>query len=370
MDPIPPTRKAQRLHAFHTPYSLDEIPTPTPKGHEILVRVGAASYCHTDLVYASGEMSQSAPLPLIPCHEFAGTIVAAGDLALSSISPPLKIGDRVGIPGRSFAPCSKCWECTHNNGDPEGYSVYCSNSKNNGITRDGGFSEYAVVDARQVAPLPEQLSEVDAAPLMCAGLTIYGALLRCELGKADRGKRVGIIGAGGGLGHLGLQFAVKMGYDVVGVDASDKALDLARSLNTGAKIVDARKTKADDLLNEMGAGGKNRIEGGLDAVLILPENQMGFDYGMHLLKNHGVCVVVSFPKAGFHISAEDLVFRDIRIIGSLIGPNKVLREMLAFAAAHDVRAVKKTYPLAKLNDLVEEYKKMNGGKLVVDMNLH
>ncbi|KAH8812581.1 alcohol dehydrogenase-like protein [Xylogone sp. PMI_703] len=369
MDPIPPTMKAQRLHAFHTPYSLDEIPTPTPTGYQILVRVGAASYCHTDLVYASGEMSQSAPLPLIPCHEFAGTIVGAGDLALSSVSPPLKVGARVGIPGRSFQPCGKCWECTHNNGDPRGYSVYCSNSKNNGITRDGGFCEYAVVDARQVAVLPDQLSDVDAAPLMCAGLTIYAALLKCELGKGDRGKKVGIIGAGGGLGHLGLQFAMKKGYDVIGVDASDKALELATGLNTGAKIFDARKTPAESLLNEIGEGGKEKGEGGLDAVLILPENQAGFDYGMKLLKNHGLCVVVSFPKAGFRVSAEDLVFRHIQVVGSLIGPNKVLREMLTFAAEHDVKAVKKTFSLTALNDLVEEYKKMNGGKLVVDMKL-
>jgi len=369
MSTIPQSMLAQRLHAFHTPYSLDTISTPVPTSHQILVRVGAASYCHTDLVYASGQMSQSARLPLIPCHEFAGTIVSAGPLALSSTTPPLTLGLRVGVPGRSFEPCGSCWECTHNDGDPPGYSVACPSAGNLGITRDGGFAEYALVDARQVAPLPEELTEVDAAPLMCAGLTIYAALLRCGLGKDGRGKKVGIVGAGGGLGHLGLQFGVKMGYKVIGVDAADKALELAKGVACGAEIFDTRVTEAEKLLEIIGEGGGFKGEGGLDAVLILPESQRGFDYGMKLLKNHGICVVLSFPKSGFQVSAEDLVFRDIQVVGSLIGKNKVLKQMLAFAAEHSVRAITKTFPLAKLNDLVDNYRLMNGGKLVVDMSL-
>jgi D-arabinose 1-dehydrogenase-like Zn-dependent alcohol dehydrogenase len=268
-------------------------------------------------------------------------------------------------------PCGTCLECTHNDGDPAGYSTMCPNGHNLGITHDGGFAEYALADARQVAPLPSRLSEVEAAPLMCAGLTIYAALLRCGLGKGGRGKKVGIIGAGGGLGHLGMQFAVKMGYEVVGIDAADKALDLARGLQTGAEVFDARVTEAQEVLKQIGEAGvgKAKGEGGLDAVLMLPENQKGFDFGMKLLRNHGICVVLSFPKDGFHVSAEDLVFRDIQVVGSLIGRNKVLKEMLAFAAEHNVRATTKTFPLAKLNDLVDEYKLMSGGKLVVDMAL-
>lgn len=113
----------------------------------------------------------------------------------------------------------------------------------------------------------------------------------------------------------------------------------------------------------------SRCEAGLDAVFILPENQAGFEFGMKLLRNHGLCVVLSFPDNGFHVSAKDLVFRDIKIIGSLVGKNWMLKEMVAFAAEHDVKAVKNTFPLRELNELVEEYKKMKGGKLVVDMTL-
>jgi len=172
-----------------------------------------------------------------------------------------------------------------------------------------------------------------------------------------------------------LQFADQMGLVVVGVDASDAALELAEGLKTGARVFDARKTGAEEVLAAIGEvegkgeGMKSKGEAGLDAVFILPENQAGFDYGMKLLRNHGLCVVLSFPDSGFHVSAKDLVFRDIKVIGSLVGKNWMLKEMVAFAAEHGVRAVTKTFPLRELNELVEEYKKMKGGKLVVDMTL-
>jgi propanol-preferring alcohol dehydrogenase len=362
---FPATMQAQVLTSFNAPYELTILPIPTPTDHDLLIKVGAASYCHTDLVYASGDMGDT--LPIIPCHEFAGTIVSAGPLAFS-VMPSLRVGTRVGVPGRSYRPCTKCWECTNNDDDPKGYSVACPKGGNLGITRDGGFQQYALVDARQVAKIPDELTDVEAAPLMCAGLTIFSALLKCGL---KEGGKVGIIGCGGGLGHLGLQFGVRMGFEVVGVDASDDALKLARSLETKAKIFDARLTKTEALLEAIGEGADEKAKGesGLDAVLILPENQQGFDYGMNLLRNHGKCVVLSFPAFGFQVSATDLVFRDIQVLGSLVGKNRVLKQMLAFAAEKNVRAVTRTYPLRELNELVEVYKKGKGGKLVIDMTL-
>jgi propanol-preferring alcohol dehydrogenase len=365
--------RGQFLEAFKKPYALRTVPLPKLSGpHDILVKVEAASYCHTDYVLAEGQM---APLPKsfphIGCHEFAGTVVSHFD-SPSSQASEFKNGDKVGVPGRAFHACGTCFECQGNKdpvaADEKGYSVHCLYSENNGLSKDGGFAEYCVVDARQLAPMPTPLTPVETAPLMCAGITIYAALKRCKL---ERGDRVGIMGAGGGLGHLGLQYAVKMGYRVLGVDAADAPLKLADSLNTGAKLVDARSTKAADVVKQLGTedGKKETGESGLDAVIILPESQQAFDYAMALLKNHGTCVVVSFPEKGFHISARDVVFRDISIIGSLVGSNKMLREMLNFSAEHNVRAITKSFPLAKLNDLVDEYHKGGGGKLVVDLAL-
>ena len=249
-----------------------------------------------------------------------------------------------------------------------GYSNRCTAGVSNGLSKDGGFSEYAVVDARQIAPLPDELDAIDAAPLMCAGVTIYNALKKCNL---KTGQRVGIVGCGGGLGHLGLQFADAMGIQTLGVDAADGPLEIAKSLKTRAQIIDARTQQADDVVKLLGEkdGKTDRADMGLDAVIILPESQASFDYGMQLLRNHGLCVVVSFPEKGFQLSARDLVFRDISVIGTMLGSNEILREMVEFAGKHGIKAVKKTYSLDKLNELVDEYNKGGGGKLVVDMSL-
>ncbi|KAF2186219.1 alcohol dehydrogenase-like protein [Zopfia rhizophila CBS 207.26] len=370
---LPKTMRGQFLDAFKKPYTLRCVSLPNPTSqHEILIKVDAASYCHTDFVLAEGQMPGfPRSFPHIGCHEFAGTIVSHFE-SPSSTASTFKIGDKVGVPGRAFHACGACFECQGSKDpvsrDEPGYSVYCAHAENNGLSRDGGFAEYAVVDAQQLAPIPASMTAVEAAPLMCAGITIYAALKRCQL---QPGQRVGIMGCGGGLGHLGLQYAVKMGLRVIGIDAADGPLKLAKSLNTGARIVDARTENAADIIQQVGVedGKKDRGEMGLDAVIILPENQSAFDYGMALLKTHGTCVVVSFPEKGFHVSAHDIVFRDISIIGSLVGSNKMLREMLNFSAEHNIRAIARSFPLSKLNELVEEYHKGEGGKLVVDMAL-
>ncbi|KAK4230306.1 putative alcohol dehydrogenase protein [Podospora fimiseda] len=366
--PIPSQMRAQLLTAFNTPYTLSTIPLPSfSSPHDILIRVLAASYCHTDHVISQGQLP---PFPLsfphISCHEFSGEIISLPPNSLS----PFKIGDRVGVPGRSFHPCGECFECLSGKEDEKGYSVYCTKALNNGISCDGGFREYAVVDSRQCTPIPEGMDAIQAATLMCAGVTIYGALKKCGLKK---GQRVGIIGAGGGLGHLGVQFGEIMGLRVLGVDVADGPLKLAKKVVRDEKtmIVDGRVVEAKDVVTDIGKEDekRDREDMGLDAVIILPESQKAFDYGIELLRRHGKCVVVSFPENGFNFSARDVVFRDISIVGSLVASNKVLREMIQFAADHDVKASVRTFALSKQNELVVEYLKGEGGKLVIDMTL-
>ena len=361
--------KAQVLEQYNKPYTFTTLPTPElTTDNDILIKVDAAGYCHTDMVLAEGQMRPNPPKwPHVGSHEFAGTVVALPE-SPSEAAKMYPVGTRLGVPGRAFHVCGTCFECRSPDNDTVGYSNFCIDSLSNGLSKHGGFSEYCVVDARQVVSLPEKMTAVDAAPLMCAGVTIYNAIKRCHL---QPGQRLGIIGAGGGLGHLGLQFANAMGLRTVGVDAADGPLILAKSLETGAKIVDARWTTADQVVQELGEADNksDRPDMGLDAVLILPESQAGFDFGMKLLRNHGICVVVSFPQDGFHVSARDLVFRDISVVGIVLGTKESMQEMVTFASNHNVRAVSKTYSLERLNELVEEYSKGGGGKLVVDMTL-
>ncbi|KAJ4350028.1 uncharacterized protein N0V89_008649 [Didymosphaeria variabile] len=370
---LPETMQGQFLENYNQPYQLRTVPLPKPSHpDDVLIKVDAASYCHTDYVLAQGQMPGfPKSFPHVGCHEFAGTVVSLSDRP-STEAACFNAGARVGVTGRAYHACRECFECQGSKDpiaeDEKGYSVHCTRAENNGISKDGGFAEYAVVDARQLAPIPDELSATETAPLMCAGITIYAALKRCQL---QRGDRVAIMGAGGGLGHLGLQYATKMGFKVLGVDAADEPLKLAKSLETGAHIVDARSEKAAKIVQQIGAedGKRDLEEKGVDAVIILPESQAAFDYGMTLLKSHRKCVIVSFPEAGFHISSRDIVFRDISIIGSLVGSNRMLREMLNFSAEHGVRAVAKSFPLSSLNGLVEDYHKGGGGKLVIDMAL-
>jgi D-arabinose 1-dehydrogenase-like Zn-dependent alcohol dehydrogenase len=374
---LPKTMQAQVLEAYKEPYQLRTVSMPrTTDSNDLLIKVEAASYCHTDHVLSQGQMPGLPPnFPHIGCHEFAGKVISHHS-SPSSQALVFQVGDKVGVPGRAFHPCERCFECQTSgpNVDGEGYSVYCPHALNNGISRDGGFAEYAVVDARQVAPVLGEMTSVETAPLMCAGLTIYAALKKCGLKEGDR---VGVVGAGGGLGHLGLQFAVAMGLRVVGVEAADGPLSLAKSVakSFGAgertRIVDSREESAEDLVAQLGTqdSASDRGQQGVDAVIVLPESQGAFEYAIKLLKNHGVCVIVSFPEKGFHISAHDIVFRDISVIGSLVGSNACLREMLRFSAEHRIRAVAKTYPLSGLNELVEQYHEGDGGKSVLDMSL-
>ncbi|KAJ5805235.1 GroES-like protein [Penicillium riverlandense] len=378
---LPPTMKAQVLKAYNEPYVFTDVPLPKiTSPYDLLIKVEAASYCHTDTVCATGGFDGHANAPTqwphIGCHEFAGTVadihkpLAGSDSSVATF----QIGTRVGVPGRAFHPCGRCYECqreTPNHGQPsdrKGYSVYCPKARNLGLSVPGGFAQYAVVDARQVAPLPAGMSAVDAAPLMCAGLTIYAALKNCQLRQGDR---VAILGCGGGLGHLGIQFAEKMGLKVVGVDTSVPAVALSQRLATDSLIVNATKTAADEVLqmigNEDGIAEQGRL--GVDATVILPESQAAFDYGIRLLKNWGTCVVVSFPTSGFTFSTQDIVFRHISIIGSLVGSNALLREMLAFANEHGVKCVSQSFALPRLNDLVARHHEGVEGKLIIDFSL-
>ncbi|KAH7038990.1 alcohol dehydrogenase [Macrophomina phaseolina] len=376
--------RAQVLEAFNEPYVLRDIPSPpsTPSGQDLLIAVKAASYCHTDAVFASGAM-QWRSLPRVGSHEFAGTILALGPNVPADLD--LAVGQRVGVPGRAFHCCGTCRECTaHNGGDRAGYGVHCTKAGNLGLSADGGFQERCVVDACQVAPVPEGLAAVEVAPLMCAGLTIWNALERGGVrldgcGVGNDGVRVAISGAGGGLGHLGVQFAVKLGCEVVALEASDKALELLQevvrelgALGKRVTIVDVRKEKAEEVRFAVcGAPDEPALEGekGVDCALVLPEAQAALDYCMKLLRNHGTCVCVSFPKEGFQFQPADLVFRHINMVGVLVGRNRQLRAMLNFAATQGVRAKTTTYPLERLNELVEDYHKGVSGKLVIDMAL-
>ncbi|OQV10525.1 Alcohol dehydrogenase GroES-like domain-containing protein [Cladophialophora immunda] len=341
--------RAWLLEAFNEPYQLRDIPKPSsPSGPDVLVQVLAASYCHTDAVLASG--SRWPNLPRVGSHEVSGKIIALGP----DVDPSreLRVGDCVGVPARAYHPCGKCFECRNTGGDPVGYSVYCPKATHFGLSHDGGFQEYALADSRQVVRIPSGLSAVDAAPLMCAGLTMWNALARVGISMEEgggKGFKVAIMGAGGGLGHLGIQFASKLGCDVVAVDAATEGVRLAEEIASNIEHEDEKR--------------------GYGKITVVDARQASLDFAMKLLKNHSTVGVVSFPKNGFRVDAQNLIFRDIKLIGVLVARAWQVQDMVNFAAKHHIKPSCKTYPFEKVNDLVADYHKGVGGKLVVDMAL-
>lgn len=376
--------RAQILTSFNKPYTFtSDHPKPgTVHPGDVLVRVLAASYCHTDTVYSQGVMAP-ATLPRVGCHEFAGEIVAHGEGISAKLLERLAPGTLVGVPVRSYHPCGQCSDCMNTKDDVERYSVFCQHAGRLGVSIDGGFQDYVCVDARQIEPIPSPLTPIEVAPLMCAGLTIFAALQRAQYEYKIREATctsVAIIGAGGGLGHLGVQFALKMGFiKVIAADASDGALATVReavkhftaSELANLTLVDVRVTDPATLfqLESLASDGAPDDNPGVDAIIVLPETQVAFDYGMKLLRRHGVSVIVSFPQNGFVVHPNDLVFRDVKVVGSLIGTHAQLKEMMHFAAQNGIRAYTRSFALEQLNELVAEYHKGNGGKLVVDMSL-
>ncbi|KAM0701146.1 hypothetical protein Q7P35_011507 [Cladosporium inversicolor] len=337
---IPQEMRAIQVTEFHKPYQLNTVPVPTLEPHDILLKIAVASNCHTDSMVQNGIFGT--PLPVIASHEGAGTVVALG----SSVKN-FKIGDRV-MSGIPLHPCGKCHDCL----GPEKQLQYCENVKGHvGVTTDGCFAEYARVDSRSSTVLPDEVSFRSAAPLACAGRTVWRAVLETGL-KA--GEWVCFVGSGGGLGHLGVQFAKALGLKVIGIDARDEGLGLTREY--GADVVDARKGK------EEAVKAVREVTGGLgaDATVNLSEAASAAGMACAVTKMHGSMVQIAQPD-NIEIPFPEIIFRDIRVRGSLICSPEESKSMLKCIAEHGVTV--KTNPFYGLDKIEDLVSMVHGGKI-------
>src|SRR5580704_17562013 len=215
--------KAAILREFKAPLTLEDVAQPRPDAHEVLIEVQACGVCHSDLHVADGDWPQLVPItkmPLILGHEIAGRVVEKG----VSVDH-LEVGDRVGVPWVYWT-CGECDFCR------EGNENLCAKQKITGVTVDGGYAEFVKVPASHATKIPEGLSAIDAAPLFCAGVTVYRALKHA---KIQPGQRLAIFGIGG-LGHLAVQIGLGMGASITAIDVSDEKLAHAKSLGASATL--------------------------------------------------------------------------------------------------------------------------------------
>lgn len=324
---------------FNKPYQMNTVPVPSPSTlgpHDLLVKIAVASYCHTDSMIQSGIFGTS--LPVIASHEGAGTVVAAGASATSDGW----VGKRV-MCGLPFHPCGDCDDCT---GPNESWRQYCSRIEGHcGVHRDGFFAEYAVCDARSTTPLADEVSFLSAAPLACAGRTVWRGVEQAGL---TLGEWVAIVGSGGGLGHLGVQFAKKKGLKVIGIDARDDGLAITQA--SGADLVlDARETQADVVRKVQEATGG----AGADATVTLSDADSAAALACAVTKMHGTMVQVAQPD-NVVIPFQEFVFRDIRVKGSVVSSPEESKAMVKFIAEHGVKVKTNVFEgLEKIEELLD-----------------
>jgi len=326
--------KAAMLRELGKPLTIEEVPTPVPGPGQVLIRAAACGVCHSDLHLADGDWDLLRPitkLPLILGHEVAGTVAALGEGVTE-----LKVGDRVGVPWLHYT-CGECEFCL------EGRETLCLKQKITGCTVDGGFAEYLLAPATHAAPLPASLSFAEAAPLLCAGLTVYKAMKASGIAA---GQRMAVFGVGG-LGHLAVQIGRAMGVRVCAIDVTDEKLEFAKSL--GAEWTINASTEA--------VPKRIRSIGGAHVALVTSASPAVYETALRCLRRGGTLAVVGMANEPFKVSAVSLISGETKIVASAVGTRDDLRELFALVEKYPIRCKIEMRPLDQVSEVFEELKR-------------
>ena len=309
--------------AVGSPLEPLTYPVPTLGEHDVRVAVGHCGLCFTD-IQAIDNFYRITTFPFVPGHEIVGHVEARG----SAVSE-LKEGDRVGIgwQGRS---CGRCRWCMR------GEVHLCYDIAEMGTwERHGGFADSVTVDASFAYPLPSGLPSDIAAVLMCAGISVYAPLRN----HAGDGLRAAIYGLGG-LGHLAIQFAHALGYEVTAFSS------------TTAKEQEARGFGADHFVVTGNRDRLRPLDFEFDLLLCTAHGVVNWQEMIDLLEKRGRLVLVGFPQVS--IWARDLVAHEVSITGSFLGNHATMREMLSFAQAHGIAPQIERRPMSDVNDAIRQ----------------
>ncbi|MDO5056169.1 MAG: alcohol dehydrogenase AdhP [Lautropia sp.] len=336
--------KAAVVREFGKPLVIEEVPVPEPSDNQILVKIEASGVCHTDLHAADGDWPVKPNPPFIPGHEGVGFVAAVGRNVKH-----VKEGDRVGIPWLHSA----CGYCTHCLG---GWETLCESQQNTGYSVNGGFADYALADPNYVGHLPDGVDFVEVAPVLCAGVTVYKGL---KMTEAKPGDWVVISGIGG-LGHMAVQYAKAMGFNVAAVDIADDKLALARRLGATVTVNAANADPAAYLQKEIG---------GAHGVLVTAVSRKAFEQALGMVRRGGTIALNGLPPGDFPLPIFSMVLNGITVRGSIVGTRLDLQESLEYAAAGKVKATVKAEKLDNINDIFQRmHKGQIEGRIVLDMN--
>lgn len=321
--------KAAVLHAFKTPLAFEEVPRPEPAGDEVLIEVEVCGVCHSDLHVAQGDWPQLASIvkkPLILGHEIVGRVVERG-AAVQSV----EIGDRVGVPWVQWT-CGQCEFCR------EGNENLCVRQRITGVMADGGYAEFTKAPASHIVKIPDALRSEQAAPLLCAGVTVHRALKQSGI---RAGQRLAVFGVGG-LGHLAVQIGRAAGAEVTAIDIAEEKLSLAKSLGATRTLNASNR----DAVKEL------RASGGVHVALVTSAAKSAYDMAFYCVRPTGTLLAVGLPAGEISFPAILLAAGEIQIKASAVGTREDLREILAMAAAGAVHCQVSPRPLAETNEVL------------------
>ncbi len=325
------TMRAVQIARPGGPLELVERPLPEPGSGQVRIRVAACGICHSDAAAMDGHLPGQT-WPIVPGHEIVGAIDALGAGVLG-----WRTGQRVGA-GWFASHCGQCERCRR------GDFVSCRNRTIHGVTRDGGYAEAVIAEATALAAIPDDLSDIDAAPMLCAGVTTYNALRRCG---ARPGATVAVMGLGG-LGHLAVQFAAKMGYRTVAIARGSSKAALAKEL--GAHVF--LDSTAADLAAALQALG------GAEALLATGTGIDGLDDALNGLTIDGKLIMLGVPRDPLPVYAFQVLYGRT-ITGSAGGTGIESEDTMRFAALAGVRPIVETYPLERA---AEAFARMMAGE--------
>jgi alcohol dehydrogenase len=310
------------------PWTVREVPTPKPGANQVLIRIRASGLCYTDVHITEGHLpAQSWPRTL--GHEPVGEIVEVGPGVRTR-----QVGDRVGVPWVQTT-CGRCENCR------KGKAEFCPNQVGTGVQIDGSHAEYMLAWAEGTVLLPDGLSWEQAAPVFCAGYTVYSGL---RIADPKPHERVAVLGIGG-LGHLAIQYAKAAGFETFAVTKTKDKVGFVKNLG------------ADDVVAD---GAALQAAGGADVILATSNSWTATSEVLKGIRPDGRLVVMGLSTEPLVIDGVTLLMNRARVIGSLQNGLPYLYEALDYVARGKVKVMTETYPLA---DVHRAYARVVEGKV-------
>lgn len=309
------------------PLEVLEYDPGTLGDHQVEIKVSHCGICHSDLAMVENEWHFSS-YPVVPGHEVIGTIVAKGAGVRH-----LNTGQRVGL-GWFANSCKDCEWCV--GGDHN----LCAKAEQTIIGRFGGFADRVRCDATFALPIPEALESAGAAPLLCAGITVFNPMVQLKLSPTAR---VGVIGIGG-LGHLALQFARAWGCKVTAFTS------------TGAKADEARQFGAQEIVNSRDPAAIDKAVDSCDVIISTVGAQLDWNRYLAALRPRGTLVTLGAIVGDISINPLQLLSRAKSVTSSPSGSPATVIRMLDFAARHGIHAKTELFPMSRINDAMAHVK--------------